>query len=60
MSQDLQAEVKKVYEAPSLTTINLRPEEAVLGACKSSSTSNQGHGLGGCGMAFAGCPNQGS
>jgi hypothetical protein len=25
---------KKPYEAPQLVTINLRPEEAVLGHCK--------------------------
>jgi hypothetical protein len=27
-------EIKKPYEAPQLTTISLRPEEAVLGHCK--------------------------
>jgi hypothetical protein len=31
-----QRESKKPYEAPRLTTINLRPEEAVLGHCKIS------------------------
>ncbi len=30
---------KKKYEAPKITTISLRPEEAVLGHCKSSSAS---------------------
>jgi hypothetical protein len=29
---------KKRYEAPQLTTISLRPEEAVLGHCKTSGT----------------------
>jgi len=29
---------KKAYESPRLTTINLRPEEAVLGHCKTSGT----------------------
>jgi hypothetical protein len=27
---------KKTYEPPRLTTISLRPEEAVLGHCKTS------------------------
>lgn len=31
------AESKKTYERPRLTTISLRPEEAVLGHCKSPS-----------------------
>jgi hypothetical protein len=31
-----QADSKKPYEPPQLTTINLRPEEAVLGHCKTS------------------------
>jgi hypothetical protein len=30
------AENKKSYEPPRLATINLRPEEAVLGACKTT------------------------
>jgi hypothetical protein len=30
------AEGKKPYESPQLVTINLRPEEAVLGHCKIS------------------------
>jgi hypothetical protein len=29
---------KKAYEPPQLTTISLRPEEAVLGHCKVSGT----------------------
>jgi len=32
-----QADGKKMYEPPRLTTISLRPEEAVLGHCKSPS-----------------------
>lgn len=27
---------KKTYDPPRLATINLRPEEAVLGACKTT------------------------
>jgi hypothetical protein len=30
---------KKTYEAPQLTVISLRPEEAVLGHCKNASSS---------------------
>jgi hypothetical protein len=48
---------KKKYEPPRLATISLRPEEAVLGACKTS------HGGGmtiSCNQIFGGCPNQGS
>jgi hypothetical protein len=32
------ADGKRPYEAPRLTTISLRPEEAVLGNCKTSGT----------------------
>lgn len=31
-----QADGKQPYESPQLVTINLRPEEAVLGHCKIS------------------------
>jgi hypothetical protein len=33
---------KKTYEPPQLTTISLRPEEAVLGHCKTSGSSFPG------------------
>lgn len=33
-----QAEGKSKYEPPRLTVISLRPEEAVLGHCKSTTT----------------------
>lgn len=37
MSHELnQADSEKPYDPPQLTTINLRPEEAVLGHCKTS------------------------
>jgi hypothetical protein len=37
MNRELnQAESKKPYESPKVTTISLRPEEAVLGHCKIS------------------------
>ena len=32
-------EKKKKYETPQLTKVSLRPEEAVLGACKISGSS---------------------
>ena len=32
---------KKVYERPQLTTISLRPEEAVLGHCKTLNSGGQ-------------------
>lgn len=58
MDQHLsQVEEKKAYEPPQLTTISLRPEEAVLGHCKIA---------GGAGPVSAGCqpigvcPSQGS
>jgi hypothetical protein len=45
---------KSLYSPPQLTTISLRPEEAVLGACKSLNTG--GHtGSGGC-VFFSSCP----
>jgi hypothetical protein len=40
------SEEKKRYEAPKVTVISLRPEEAVLGHCKNASTG--GPGGGGC------------
>jgi hypothetical protein len=32
---------KKKYDPPQLTTISLRPEEAVLGHCKTSTGTDQ-------------------
>jgi hypothetical protein len=37
-----QTDAKRLYVAPQLTTINLRPEEAVLGHCKTMSSASQG------------------
>jgi hypothetical protein len=58
MDHDLnQADGKRPYEPPRLTTISLRPEEAVLGHCKIA---------GGAGPVSASCqpigvcPSQGS
>jgi len=36
------ADSKKPYEPPKVTTISLRPEEAVLGHCKTSGSSFPG------------------
>lgn len=52
-----QAEGRRRYEPPRLATISLRPEEAVLGACKSLST---GGTTGICGSFRLGCSNIGS
>jgi hypothetical protein len=44
---------KRLYAPPRLTTISLRPEEAVLGACKSLNT---GGSMGGsCLIPMGGC-----
>jgi hypothetical protein len=47
-----QSEGKKPYETPRLTTINLRPEEAVLGHCKTPSGGPSGSV---CSNFFAPC-----
>jgi hypothetical protein len=36
-------ETKRRYEKPELTQVSLRPEEAVLGVCKSATVSASGH-----------------
>jgi len=51
-----QAEGKKQYEPPQLTTISLRPEEAVLGHCKISGVV--GPGTSSCTILF--CSSLGS
>jgi hypothetical protein len=45
-----QADGKKPYEPPRLTTINLRPEEAVLSHCKTG--TGGGSALGNCHASF--------
>jgi hypothetical protein len=35
---------KQPYEPPKIVSINLRPEEAVLGNCKISATGGPGQG----------------
>lgn len=39
MTDEQQNGEKKKYEAPRITVISLRPEEAVLGHCKSPSAA---------------------
>ena len=46
MVEDGAPQKKKSYESPKISVINLRPEEAVLGACKNPSSA--GPGLGAC------------
>lgn len=48
---------KKRYEKPTLTEVALRPEEAVLGNCKTISVS--GPAMPDC-SAFGGCSSLGS
>ncbi len=50
---------KKLYQKPTLIEVALRPDEAVLGACKSSGVSGPG-GSGNCHPAGASCFSQGS
>ena len=43
MDQNLnQADAKRPYQPPQLTTISLRPEEAVLGNCKIAGAAGPG------------------
>jgi len=43
MESESERVAKRMYEPPKITTINLRPEEAVLGNCKISGTAGPGH-----------------
>jgi hypothetical protein len=51
-----QIDRKRPYESPQLTTISLRPEEAVLGSCKVLGHSG-GNSLAICAVT---CQNSGS
>ncbi len=53
-----QQQQKKRYVKPKLRQVDLRPEEAVLGNCKTAGTSGPG-GAGACVMVGA-CSTQGS
>ena len=47
LEKDDVQQLRKPYTKPELRRIQLRPEEAVLGACKTSGTSGPG-GMGNC------------
>jgi len=51
---------KAPYEPPKIKTISLRPEEAVLGACKSLSGGSNFNGAGGCAPFPVPCNSVGS
>jgi hypothetical protein len=58
MNHDIsQTDGRKPYEPPQLTTISLRPDEAVLSHCKTSTSGS--FTLGSC-HAFGLCKTQGS
>jgi hypothetical protein len=40
--QDDQKDAKKPYSKPDITQVSLRPEEAVLGSCKTAKISGPG------------------
>ena len=45
---DEQNDVKRPYEKPEIKQVALRPDEAVLGACKSATGSGGGPGGSNC------------
>jgi hypothetical protein len=51
---------KTPYEVPKIKTISLRPEEAVLGACKTLSGGSNFNGAGGCAPIPVPCNSIGS
>ena len=57
-----QSDEKRTYEPPQLTTISLRPEEAVLGHCKISGGSGPSGSTitGPCEILLGGCTPLGS
>ena len=52
------ARTRKAYEPPVLHRVHLRPEEAVLGACKTSNVA--GPGASTCAGGFPTCATPGS
>lgn len=60
LQRDSEAGKEKAYQPPEVTRVSLRPEEAVLGACKTASISGPAT-TGGNPCAFpVPCPNPGS
>jgi hypothetical protein len=45
MTDENAGQRKKNYEPPKITVISLRPEEAVLGHCKSTTIGGPGLGI---------------
>jgi hypothetical protein len=58
MVEDEAPQKKKSYESPKISVISLRPEEAVLGACKNSSSAGPVGGT--CTSVGAPCMTPGS
>jgi len=50
---------KRIYSKPELVQVPLRPDEAVLGNCKTAGVTGPG-GAGNCSPAAAPCFSQGS
>jgi hypothetical protein len=48
----------KPYEPPKIIRVSLRPDEAVLGHCKTPSSAGPANP--GCGLALGGCMSFGS
>ncbi len=42
---------RRQYAKPTLTEVELRPDEAVLGQCKNGNTNGPGTGVSNCGIA---------
>jgi hypothetical protein len=57
MVEDGAPQKKKPYESPKISVISLRPEEAVLGACKNQSSAGP---VGGSCTAVGNCMTPGS
>jgi hypothetical protein len=57
MGEDGAPEMKEPYVSPKVTVISLRPEEAVLGACKNMSSAGP---VGGSCVATGQCMVPGS
>lgn len=57
-TQNQGREARRVYQAPVMALVQLRPEEAVLAACKSSTVT--GPGESGCAPLGVNCSTIGS
>jgi hypothetical protein len=59
-SNNAKDDARRAYRRPTLTQVPLRPEEAVLGNCKTSTTTGQNTGSGTTCTIFAPCSTAGS